>query len=231
MNKFLLAGAGLALLGVSATVTVLAQPPQDDRPPGDDRPAGPPEGRRGERGHGGPGRPPMPNPLVAALDTNNDREISAEELQAATTSLLTLDKNKDGKLTDDEMRPPRPERGPGGGHGDRPFGRDGAERGDGPPGHGRAGRGEGPPGDGPPGRGPMGPPDPERFAEHALEFDADGDGKLDRSELMKFAEQISHRAGRFGGPGAGPPRDGRPGDGPPPGEEQDGELPRGPEDK
>ncbi len=34
MKKFLLAGAGLALLGVSATVTVLAQPPQDDRPPG-----------------------------------------------------------------------------------------------------------------------------------------------------------------------------------------------------
>ena len=152
MKKFLLAGAGLALLGVSATVTVLAQPPQDDRPPGDDRPAGPPEGRRGERGPGGPGRPPMPNPLVAALDTNNDREISAEELQAATTSLLTLDKNKDGKLTDEEMRPPRPERGPGSGRGDRPFGRDGAERGDGPPGHGRAGRGEGPPGDGPPGR-------------------------------------------------------------------------------
>ena len=231
MKKFLLAGAGLALLGVSATVTVLAQPPQDDRPPGDDRPAGPPEGRRGERGPGGPGRPPMPNPLVAALDTNNDREISAEELQAATTSLLTLDKNKDGKLTDDEMRPPRPERGPGGGRGDRPFGRDGAERGDGPPGHGRGGRGDGPPGDGPPGRGPMGPPDPERFAEHALEFDADGDGKLDRSELMKFAEQISHRAERSAGRGGLGPRDGRPGDGPPPEEEQDGERPDRPDDK
>ncbi|MCA9013362.1 MAG: hypothetical protein KDB01_26615, partial [Planctomycetaceae bacterium] len=126
MKKYLLAGAGLALLGVSATVTVLAQPPREDRPPGEDRPAGPPEERHGERGPRGPGRPPMPNPLVAALDTNGDREISAEELQAATASLLKLDKNSDGKLTDDEMRPPHP------GRGDGPPQHDGAGRGDGP---------------------------------------------------------------------------------------------------
>ena len=233
MKKFLLAGAVLALLGVSATMTVLAQPPQEDRPPGGDRPDGPPpEGRRGERGPDGPGgpgepgRPPMPNPLVAALDKNWDHEISAEELQAATASLLTLDKNEDGKLTDDEMRPPRPE---GGGRGDGPPGREGAGRGDGPPGGEGAGRGDGPPGregagrgDGPPGGGqgpggggpgaggPGGPPNPERLVEHALHFDADGDGKLDKAELTKFAQEFTSRMGRPGGEG-GPRGQGGPG--------------------
>ena len=42
MKKFLLASAVLALLGISATVTVLAQPPEDERPPRGDRPDGPP---------------------------------------------------------------------------------------------------------------------------------------------------------------------------------------------
>lgn len=42
---------------------------------------------------------------MTALDTNGDREISDEELQAATASLKKLDKNSDGKLTEEEMRP------------------------------------------------------------------------------------------------------------------------------
>ena len=213
MKKFLLASAVLALLGVSATMTVLAQPPQDERPPGGDRPDGPPpEGRRGERGPSEHGRPPLPNPLVAALDKDGDREISAEELQAATASLLTLDKNGDGKLTDDEMRPPHPEGGPGRGRGDRPPGREGAGRGDGPPRRDGIGRGDGPPGREGHGRGdgPKGPPNPERLVEHAMHFDADGDGKLDKAELTKFAEEFTSRArrpggeGGHGGPGFGP---------------------------
>ena len=257
MKKFLLASAVLALLGVSATMTVLAQPPQEDRPPGGDRPDGPPpEGRRGERGPDGPGgpgepgRPPMPNPLVAALDKNGDREISAEELQAATASLLTLDKNSDGKLTDDEMRPPRPEGagrgdGPPGregapGLGDGPPGREGAGRGDGPPRREGAGRGDGPPGGGrgPEGGGPGGPPNPERLVEHAMHFDADGDGKLDKAEMTKFAEEFTSRMGRpggeggprgEGGPGGGrPPVGGRPGGPDAPGGNQEGARPRRP---
>ena len=87
MKKFLLASAVLALLGVSVTMTVMAQPPEGERPPGGDGPDGPPEDPRGERGPDEPGRPPMGNPFVAALDTNGDREISAEELQAATDFL------------------------------------------------------------------------------------------------------------------------------------------------
>ncbi len=231
MKKFLLATAVLALLGISATVTVLAQPPEDDRPPRGDRLDGPPLGER--RGEGGPndsGRPPMPNPLVAALDKNGDREISAEELEAATASLLTLDKNKDGKLTDDEMRPPRPEGGQGFGRGDGPPGHENPGRGDGPPGREGGGPSGGPSG-GPRGGGPMGPPNPERLVEHAMGFDADGDGKLDKAEMTKFAEEFTSRMGRFGRPdGEGRPSGERSEGGPPRRRDrgQEGERPKRP---
>jgi len=74
-----------------------------------------------------------------------------------------------------------------------------------------------PPEGGPPG-GPggerRGPPSPEQFVERAMSFDADGDGKLDRSELMKLGEEMAARRMR-GGPG-GPPSgpDGQRGGGP-----------------
>ena len=45
------------------------------------------------------------DPILAALDTNGDGEISASEIAAAATSLKTLDKNGDGQLSDDEVRP------------------------------------------------------------------------------------------------------------------------------
>jgi len=66
---------------------------------------------------------------------------------------------------------------------------------------------------------PEGGPSPERFVERALTFDADGDGKLDRTELEKFAGEVMQRM-RAGmqerGMGPGGPRDGgfRPADGP-----------------
>ena len=63
-----------------------------------------------------------------------------------------------------------------------------------------------PPEGGPPG-GPggdrRGPPSPEQFVERAMAFDADGDGKLDRSELTKLATYMQSKRMR-GGPG-GPP--------------------------
>lgn len=63
-----------------------------------------PRGPRGPRGDG-PGRP-VP-PLVAALDVNHDGTIDASELNSASESLRSLDKNTDGKLTPDELRPGR----------------------------------------------------------------------------------------------------------------------------
>lgn len=74
----------------------------------------------------------------------------------------------------------------------------------GPPGGGAAGERRGPPGGGPAGeRG--GPPSPERFIEHAMQFDADGDGKLDRAELTKFAEEMHAMRMRGGPEGRGGP--------------------------
>jgi translation initiation factor IF-2 len=77
------------------------------------------------------------------------------------------------------------------------------ERPEGPPDRGGPAAGRGGPREGrggPGGGGPGGPPSPERFVEHAMKFDADGDGKLDREELTKFAEDIQRMRG---GPGAG----------------------------
>lgn len=182
----------------------------------------------GERGGPDGFRPPT-SPLMEALDRNGDHRISAEELAAAVESLTGLDRNGDGELSMEEVMPPRPNAdragrpGPGRDDGPPPRG-DRADRGgpDGPP---RAGNrppraGDLPPreGDRPPrqrdaeeGRGPGRPgPDPEQMVEHAMEFDANGDGMLSREELLAFAKSIPERRDGAGGPPEGPrpPRDG-----------------------
>ena len=54
---------------------------------------------------GGPGGGrPIP-PVMAALDADTNGEISAKEIENAAKALAALDKNKDGKLTEDELRP------------------------------------------------------------------------------------------------------------------------------
>lgn len=227
---------------ISAAGLLVAQPPERGG-----RPGGPPGGP------GGPGgdHPHPPHPLMHLLDTDRDGEISSAEMEAAPKVLAGLDENKDGKLTPDEVGPPPPppggpgrggpggggprgddrgrprrgERGPDGGRGpDGARGPDGPRGPRGGPEGGPGGRGPGPGGPGGPGGPPWGPPSPEAFVDRVMEFDADKDGKLDRDELMKFAEGMRNRRPPFGGPPGGPP----PGDRPR-GDNQDG--PQGEDDK
>lgn len=174
-----------------------------------------------------PEGPPLHGPadrLRAALDANGDHELDEAELAAASEALKSLDDDGNGRIDRHEFRPPMPppprgfgDRGPDAGppreggpefrrprEGFRPEGeRPRRERPDGPPrdGAGPRGRGQG--------------PSPERFVERAMTFDADGDGKLDRDELSRFASDMRERmTGSPGGRdrGAGPP----PSESPPP---------------
>lgn len=82
--------------GASALVAIAQDAPPENEDRGGDRP-----------------RRPAP-PLVAALDANKDGEIDASEIAKASDALKSLDKNSDGKLTRDELRPARREGGPDG---------------------------------------------------------------------------------------------------------------------
>ncbi len=65
-------------------------------------------------GRNGPfemGQGPPPLPIMEAMDTDHDHALSPKEIQAAPTSLLTLDADKDGRLGPEEIQPPRPEGG------------------------------------------------------------------------------------------------------------------------
>ncbi len=87
---------------------------------GPDRPGGFRGGPGG--GPGGPGGGPPPEvmmrimPVLAALDADGDGKISKAEIDNATAALKKLDKNNDGDLTAEEMRPDfsQMRRGPGG---------------------------------------------------------------------------------------------------------------------
>lgn len=138
------------------------------------------QGERGERG-GAPMR--FMNPVVVALDTDGDGTISAAEMANAAASLKKLDKNGDGQLTPDELRPNFEGRGLGreGGGPGRPnpeemvsrlmeFDRDG---------DGKLSKSE----------------VPERMQGMFERGDADKDGFLTRDELRKLAESQ-------GGPGS-----------------------------
>jgi len=115
-NKITIALAVLAL-GASALV---ASAQENNTPPngGGQDWQGRPGGPGGRMGH----RPP-PSPLMEALDVNHDGVIDSNEIANASAELKTLDKNGDGQLTQDELRPPRPpmDGGPGSGNGRPPV--------------------------------------------------------------------------------------------------------------
>ena len=101
----------LLTLGASAWMATAqdgsAPPPRGERPPRREGPGVP--GDPGQPGEpGGPGRDGQrlpPPPLMAALDVNHDGVIDEEEIANASKALKKLDKNGDGKLTLDELRP------------------------------------------------------------------------------------------------------------------------------
>ena len=74
----------------------------------------------GRGGQGGPGGFMRMFPVMTALDSDGNGEISPEEIKGAVAALKKLDKNKDGKLTEDELRPNFGGR--GGASGQRPSG-------------------------------------------------------------------------------------------------------------
>lgn len=182
----------LAILAVWSPLTIALAADESETPPPAERRDGPPPEHRDK--------------LRAALDANHDHVLDADEIAKASTAILTLDANGDGRVDHEEFRPQLPPipRGEGGFRGPgRP------RAGDAPPPREGAGRGEG-------------GPSPERFTERALAFDADGDGKLDRSEMERFAGEMMQRMRRAMAERRGPPgeRGRRP---------RDGEGPKSPE--
>ncbi len=92
-----------ALLLATASFS-FAQNTTGDKPAGGNQ-AGQPPGQSG--GNPDNQRRPHHNPLLDLFDTNHDGVIDADEIANASAVLKALDKNGDGKLTGDEMRPPK----------------------------------------------------------------------------------------------------------------------------
>ncbi|MEM8883136.1 MAG: hypothetical protein AAGD14_03615 [Planctomycetota bacterium] len=65
------------------------------------------EGRRGNRRGGRRGGRGGGSMMMSALDTDRNGELSAEEIEAAPTSLAKLDANKDGTISAEELDPNR----------------------------------------------------------------------------------------------------------------------------
>ena len=138
-------------------------------------------GRPGRDGPPGGGFPQLP--VLVALDADGDGELSAKEIDNAAAALRTLDKNKDGKLTRDELLPAFREGGPAG-----PNPAELVERmmafdknGD-----GKLSKDE----------------LPERIRGLLERADTNKDGFVDKDELTKLAQRQAGR-GQGRGPGAG----------------------------
>lgn len=155
-------------------------------------------GERGQRGGGDMGRMMQMMPVLAALDADKDGVISKSEINNAAAALRKLDKNGDGELDAEEMRPTRSEGGRS--RGGAPDGGPGGERG------GRSG-----------GAGGMmdrimsqdknqdGKLSKDEVDERMLpmfdRLDANSDGSIDKSEIEAAAARMGGSRGGRGGPG------------------------------
>lgn len=112
------APAAIATLDTNGDGQVAGDEARPKRPEGasDRGPGGPREGGPGGGPAGGPPRGGG-SPLMAALDANQDHALDASEIANSPAALATLDKNSDGQLTSDELRPARPDGAPEGGKG------------------------------------------------------------------------------------------------------------------
>jgi Ca2+-binding EF-hand superfamily protein len=113
----------------------------------------------------GRGRFPVFNLGFTTLDTNGDGLLDAQEIAAAPALLARLDKNSDAQISSDEARPAMPE-----------------GRGRGGPGGGREGATD-----------ENGGNVVEETVKALMAFDANGDGKLSRSELPERFQGIFDR--------------------------------------
>lgn len=103
MNKLILPVL-VAAMATFSNLNAQTSDPQGEEPP-------PTNGETGQKPDGeqsGP-RPPK-HPVMEALDKNHDHVIDEQEIADASEALKSLDKNSDGKLTQEEIRPPRPDK-------------------------------------------------------------------------------------------------------------------------
>jgi len=115
MKRWTIALTGVIALVLLTDVATAQTPGGGPRGPGQR-----PGVRRGPNARG-PGRDfhPPAHPLMIALDTDKDGELSATEIENAAAALKSLDADGDGKLGREELRPNFPGRG-GPGGADRP---------------------------------------------------------------------------------------------------------------
>jgi Ca2+-binding EF-hand superfamily protein len=167
--KTLATGMTAAAMVAMLTASASAQPPQ-------------------RLGGGRPGIPP--NPIVTALDADGDGVISAAELKNASAALKKLDKNNDGKISPDEVRPSGRFGGAPGGFGRRPSPAEMITRFD-KNSDGKINKNE----------------IPEQMARFLGRADANNDGDITKAELTKMFENFRPGGGRPGGgrPGSGLP--------------------------
>jgi len=183
-------------LQMVATLVAIAFPlmasAQEEKKPGGRRPNMQRPGAGPESG-GGPGFPGGPMgmmqmmPLMKVLDTDRDGTLSASEIANASKALVQLDKNGDGIISSEEMRPD-PSAMPGGFAG-------------------------GGPGAGGPFNGEMmtkmfersdangdgklsGDEIPERLRDKIAMIDKDGDGNITKSEFTSVAARMEGGAGK-----------------------------------